>query len=759
MKPDNPLNGWKLSLHTLFLGPVFLCLYLWQYRRAYPLIRYLLFLPPALLLLCSWLSIFLKVDPDWIRLIYAVLLALILAAAFIFCWTVKAATKSREPSPRPKILLSRGIAWMTFMGTLFYSFSHAVQIVNYWAFGEYIMVYFSSAAKTSNLWILLGLVFGFLYGMDAEKQYFNKDIKSLGISLTLAFGWVAVYSIWTLFLIVYPLQRLTPIAYRPQIADYMFYGFNELSILFSLFFFLPAGADKGLWKTVVVSVSAVPLILLHAIVLSGYSNALNLTAASILEDQGRWESAKALYTKVIPYIDHDPLLAALHHRQGVLNILNENYEAAVASFKKVIADYSEDYEVFRKARRYVERFEKNKALPDPGRKILAVRHRTFEQAASCFPNSLSVILKFYEAEPVSTRKLSYAIKESFDKGTFIWKVEAFLNQRGYRLITTFWQTKETLMALLEAGYPVLIYVPGHVYTLYGYDAKMEVFFCYNTAKLNRWDDTPFAEFQHAWMEDGFVMSVVVKKGDEEKITAMAEGLSRHSEAYRLYQKAMISRYYASKDNYWEDTGRGLLAEGIGLDTLKLDNDDLRKDGFHHLPWDQEKWHGEVRPALVHKWSNQWSLIERHLLYLLFHKQWEAARELIQKYQSRSNEESFPDYDRLLEMSLAVEVSAGNQAEVLSLCDKLIGNMDRFDAGACWAYYYKAVHLLQKGAAARAAQLLLPLLDKMDPDDLISEAGVRNIVTLLREIQLRQPDLIEPEKAHLLDIYQIRYAIR
>ncbi len=758
MKPGNPLSGWKLTFYTLFLGPIFLSLYLWQYRKPYPLIRYIVFLPPAILLLCAWLSISLAANPNWIILMYAALVAVIFSAAFIFCWTIVSSTKSREPSPRPKIMLSRGIAWMTFMGTVFYSLSQAVQIINYWIFGEYVMVYFSSTTAAFSIWIMVGLVFGFLYGIDETNQYFNRDIKSFGVSLSLVFLLIAIFSVLTLFLVVYPQQRLGPISYRPQMADYAFYVFNALSILLTVIFFLPGGVHVGLKRTIATVVAAVPLIVLHTIVLSGYTTTLNLIAASILEERGRLESAKALYAKTIPYIDHDPLLASLHHRQGVLNILNENYEAAEASFKKVIADYSEGFEVYRKARRYMASYQKNKSLPDAGRKILSVRHRTFEQAASCYPNSLSVILNFYETNPISTRELSYAIKEGFSEGTFIWKVESFLKQRGYRLMTTLWETKETLIALLEADYPVLIYVPGHVYTLYGYDAKMEIFFCYNTAKRNRWDDAPFFEFQRDWMEDGFLMSVVVKKGDEEKLAAIAPGLTRHSNSHRMFQKAMISGYYAQKDNYWDDSNRDQLAEGVGLDALKLNNNELMEDGFHYLPWDSRQWKEEIAPSLTAKWSVQWDQIERHVIYLLYHGQVETARQLIQQYQIHSNEEDSADDDRFLEVSLAMEKAAGNQGEVLSLSDKLIGKMDRYGEGAGWGYYYKAVGLLEKGELERAAKLLLPLLDKIDLGYSSSATGARNIVGLLSEIQHRQPSLIEPEKARLLDIYRIQFAM-
>ncbi len=758
MNTNHRLNGWKLLLFVTFLGPFYLFLYLWDSRRSYPAVKYWAWLLLVLLFICAYLSFTLSYNPYWIRIIYLLLLLSIFGLAFIYNWIVDSKSKTREPRFRTQIYLSRGIAWMFFMGTLFWALSNLVQAINFWLIGEYIAVYFSSITNIFHIWFLVGLVYGFVYGIQGKNNYINLDIPSLIKSTLLIFLFITIHSVLILLLIIYPLQRLSVISYYPQMSAFSFYALVVIAIPLSIINFMPRASLYGLRNAIVTIIIAIPLIILHTIVLSGYTVTVDLTVASILEDKQKLSSAKKLYSKTIPYIRHDRLLAALHHRQGVLNALNQDYETALSSFKKVMADYSENFEVYKKARRYVYSFEKNKSIADMRRKILSVQHRTFEQSASCFPNSLSVILNFYEEKPVSTRKLSYSIKEGFDQGTFIWKADSFLMKNGYNLITTFWQNKETIISLLEANYPVLIYIPGHVYTLYGYDSRMEMFLTYDTAKSNRWNDTPFKDFQKIWMRGSFLMSVVVKKGDENNLKALAPQLFRYSDSYQLWQKAHISNYYEHKDNYWKDYDRRKLSETIGLDGLKINDAYFHSDGFHPFPWDSEKWHKEIFPVLKNPWATEWPIFERFIFYLLYHNEVIEAQRLISLYESHLSDEFNRAFPRLLELKLAVEIAANNQEQILSVSNKLIGISDSTKYGSYWGNYFKGRHLMERGNLKGAVQLLLPVLNNLDLDSGSSSKAFENILNILDEIYLHDPSLISPEKMTLLEVARIYHAI-
>ncbi|MCP3871968.1 MAG: hypothetical protein GY699_02290 [Desulfobacteraceae bacterium] len=768
------LKGWKMLIYTLFLGPIFLVFHFQEMRNTYPVSKYFAWASLLVMAISAYLMFTFTFSPNIIRIAYLFIFLSIFGMAFFYCWSLNAKSKSRTPSPKQKLSLSRAFSWMLIMAILFAGLNNIVRAIYYWLLGEQVTVYFSSQAKTFQFWIFVGLLYGFIYGIRINYNYFNRDLKAVGKSIFSVFILILIVNGLVLATVIYPLQRLTPISYSPQVSDFLFYFLLFIAITFSTTYLLRSTFSIGAVKSCLAVLVGIPLIVLHVIIVSAYAVTLNLTIASILEDRQNISMAKEIYAKAIPYIKHDNLIASLHHRQGVLQVLNQDYPSAVASFKKVLADYSEDYPVFLKARRYMDAFEKNRSAKNHSRKILTVRHQTFEQAASCFPNSLSVILNYYEEEPVSTRKLSYAIKEGFSEGTFIWKAQAFLNKNGFELITTFWQNESSLISLLEADYPVLVYIPGHVYTLYGYDSRVGMFFTYDTAKSNRWNDKPFWELQRHWMEGSFLMSVVVPKKDLKQFVVQFPQFERYRDQYQLFQKAQISDYYESKGNFWKDYDRYGLSNKFGLDRLKMNESYYLHNDFSPFPWNNEAWENEVLPVLSQSWALDWKIIENYILYLLDSEQPNKALGLIEIYQSHLSAmpnspsprfwdyqsylsfEEGPQLSELLELKLAALIDENRKDTILSVSDKLIGITDEARYGSYWGHYFKARHLMDIGDLNGAADVLLSSLDKLRLG-YGSNRSFRYILEALDQIHRMDQTIIKPEKLSLIEVARINHA--
>lgn len=758
MKERHTLKGWKMLFSAALLGPVALVLYFEEARKTFPAARYFGWLALLVMVVCGTAMFTFMASPGILRILYGVIYLALFGLAFFYCWGLNAKAKDGIPRTKQGLALSRALAWMSVMAIFFMGVNNIIQGVYFWLFGEWVVVFFGKGANFAVIWLPIGLCFGFFYGLRKDNHYIDRDFKSVVRFMVHTFVFIALFNAVILSLAVYPLQRLVPIAYFPQTAEYFFYGLLFLAICFSTFHLFRAASSGGFLKAGLIMLAGAPLIALHVVVVSAYTVTINLAAASILEDRQRIDAAKAIYAKAIPYIRYDHLLAALHHRQGVLHVMKQDYPAAAESFKKVLTDYSENYEVYAKAKRYMEAFEKKTPQTTPGGTILKVHHRTFEQAASCFPNSLSVILNFYGDLPVSTRNLSYAIKESFSSGTFIWKAESFLEQNGFALVTTYWQTRETLISLLESGYPVLVYVPGHVYTLYGYDRRMDMFFTYDTAKANRWDDKPFWTFQRTWMQTSFLMSVVVPKAELEKFNARYPGMVRYSRSYQLWQKAHISDYYERKDNYWKDYNRHAMSAEFGLDRFKINERYFQHPGITPYPWDAEDWYREVAPILNQPWALEWSIVRNYLTYLIYHGQTEPARQVVRQVFANMGKEGQYYYPDLLNLILAAEIRSPVRANVLSISDKLIGVTGNSDVGSYWGHYFKARHLISMGELKAAADLLLMALEHMDVEKYWMGPSLTLIVKTLDELQQRDPSVIAEDKRPLVKFARIHYAI-
>jgi len=752
-------KGWKILVFALFLGPFFLAQYFRDTRHIYPAARYFAWLSLLALALSACLMFTFTFSPFILRMGYLIVFLFIFGLVFFYCWGIDAKTSSQPPIAKHRYSFSRACVWMIVMGLVFLGLNNLIQAIYFWLLGEQLSVYFSARANAFKFWIPVGLIYGFFYGLRTDNNYADRDPGAVVKSIFFIFAFISLYNGFVLALIVYPLQRLAPISYNPQLSEILFYILLLTTIILSATYLLGTAGRRGTLKSSGIFIVGIPLIALHLIVLSTYTVTINLVIASILEDRQQISSAKTLYAKAIPYIRYDNLLASLYHRQGVLHVLNQDHESAIASFKKVLTDYSGHYDVFSKARRYMDAFERNRSKEKLGRKILVVRHKTFEQAASCFPNSLSVILNFYEKQPISTRKLSYAIKESFSSGTFIWKAESFLKENGYELLTTYWQSKKTLISLLEAGYPILVYIPGHVYTVYGYDSRVEMFFTYDTAQSNRWNDKPFWSLQRDWMVGSFLMSVVIPKEEKENFVARFPQFDRYGDSYQLWQKAHISDYYESKGNYWKDYDRYNLSENFGIDRLKMNESYFLHDGFFPLRWDAEDWKNEVLPVLSQPWALDWSIMEKYILYLIYNGQPKQALDVIDLYESHLSEEHGYHHQGILDLKLAAAVYTKDQDRVLSVSDKLIGIAENMRSASYWGHYFKARHLMANGNLLSASEILLSALKNIRLGAHSRSTCFRNIVDALNEIYLMDPSLIAPENVRLMEVAQVDLALK
>jgi len=164
------LNGWKMLAYSLFLGPFFLILYFRESRRFYPAARYFAWSSLLLMALCAYLQFTFTFSPSLIRIVYCLCFLSIFGLSFMYCWVLDSKDKIRNPGPQKKYSLSRALVWMFFMCTLFIGLNNVIQALNFWLLGEQIAVYFSGKANIFKFWLLIGLIYGFVYGIHEKTN-------------------------------------------------------------------------------------------------------------------------------------------------------------------------------------------------------------------------------------------------------------------------------------------------------------------------------------------------------------------------------------------------------------------------------------------------------------------------------------------------------------------------------------------------------------------------------------------------------------
>ena len=338
----------------------------------------------------------------------------------------------------------------------------------------------------------------------------------------------------------------------------------------------------------------------------------------------------------------------------------------------------------------------------------------------------------------------------------------FSKKNHYQLVTSLWQNKEMLIRLLEAGYPVLIYIPGHVYTLYGYDSRMEMFFTYDTAQANRWNDNPFHDLQKTWMDSSFLMSAVVRNEDMDHFAATFPELFQGIDSYRIWQKTSITRYYKNSKKYWIDFDPYKVSVTLNQDRLKIKDTYFSNNNFSSFAWDPATWDKEILPVWENSWAVDWDLFRTHMLYLLDNKEIGRAQHLMELYQPHFNREYDPVYAPLFELQLAINFAAGNEDQVLSLSDNLIGiKADPYEAyqkSSSWGYYYKGKSLLERGEVTAAVELMLPIIQDMDLGSSATTAEIRGILELLTKVIDQYPEAMKKEEKHMIAIARISQAL-
>ena len=293
-------------------------------------------------------------------------------------------------------------------------------------------------------------------------------------------------------------------------------------------------------------------------------------------------------------------------------------------------------------------------------------------------------------------------------------------------------------------------------------SRMEMFFTYDTAKANRWNDNTFHDLQKTWMNTSFLMSVVVRQREMDNFEAIFPELFPGSDFHRQWQKTKLTRYNKDTKKYWIDYDPYELSTSLNLDLLKTKDSYFSNGSYSSYAWEKTTWDEEILPVWRNSWAVDWYLFRKHLLYLLEHGKIRRAHQLMELYRPHFNKEFNPVYAPLLELQMAINFAAGHEDQVLSLSDNLIGlTRDQYasDESSYWGHYYKGKSLLERGKVTAAIELMLPVIQDMDLDSSNVTGDIKRILKLLSKIIEKHPSALKTEEKRMITIALISQAIQ
>lgn len=221
----------------------------------------------------------------------------------------------------------------------------------------------------------------------------------------------------------------------------------------------------------------------------------------------------------------------LQYRVALLNHRLRNGKKAKQGFKRVVSKYTGNPELVKKANRFLDnldRSRKKKRVVLPG-----VETRTEYKGGYCVPNSLALAMRYWGSN-VTARRIGSRIT-GLGSGTIIVNQSWYAEQAGFRHDFLPMASLDDIKQCIDAGFPVLVYVPAHVFAIVGYDEDLETFVSYDVATNDVWVEYLQKDFIKAWKKQATTLVLGYPEQRESSIPAAIRArLKKLSDNYLHY---------------------------------------------------------------------------------------------------------------------------------------------------------------------------------------------------------------------------------
>lgn len=264
----------------------------------------------------------------------------------------------------------------------------------------------------------------------------------------------------------------------------------------------------------------------------GYSADMFLAAGRYLEREALTDTAMKFYEIGLKKEPQPWVASYLQYRVALANHRLGDREKAIRGFRKVVAKYTANSELVTKANRFLDNLERSADKP---RVVLAgVDTRTEYKSSYCVPNSLALAMRYWGAHDTA-RGIGQQIT-GLGSGTFIVNQSWYAEQAGFRHDFLPMASLEDIKQCIDAGFPVLVYVPAHAFAIVGYDEALETFVTYDVATDDVWVEYIQKDFVKAWKKQSTTLVLVYPPEKESLIPDQIRGrLKRLSDNYLHYQ--------------------------------------------------------------------------------------------------------------------------------------------------------------------------------------------------------------------------------
>ena len=243
--------------------------------------------------------------------------------------------------------------------------------------------------------------------------------------------------------------------------------------------------------------------------LSVGSNAIvQFSVARTAERSGDVEAALHWYESSLQSSSSTALAPFLNHRIGLLRYKTGNVEGARESFQALVTAGETDSELYRQGVHFLERLKS----PSGERVVLpGMEVRTQRRRAYCAPNTLSLVFEYFGQDFGVTRFAEQSTE--LGSGTSLSSIVQTADTLGFDHYLVAQANLDDVRWLIDQGMPALLYTPGHVSAVLGYDSMLETLVSYDTSTYDVWVDLPLNTIEADWGQTQFLLGVVVPRND------------------------------------------------------------------------------------------------------------------------------------------------------------------------------------------------------------------------------------------------------
>ncbi|MFA6448283.1 MAG: hypothetical protein WCX65_02345 [bacterium] len=368
------------------------------------------------------------------------------------------------------------------------------------------------------IFMALGGVIGGIAGGLVREDDIGAVVKLVaGLVVT---GTILMF-MWHLFVdvIVFHSYGVSERAELPFAAGLMFpFVFAMFSVIGAFILYAAHGAREFIYKTALVGYLCL-MLALTTVVYSGIVSYDFLILGKIAEKRADIRPALLLYEKSLTLYPSHYSASYLQFRIGLL-LHKIGYDAdAESAFKNVLTKYTANEDFVKQAKVYIDRLESagagKKRIVIPG-----VETRTEYRSSYCAPNSLALVFNYWRknktAKQIGT-EITYSLS-----GTEMIDMLFYAENNGFDYNIYPDSKISDIRSFVRRNVPVLVFIPHHVFVVFGFDEALDTLIAYDVATYDVWVDHPAEDFKKEWQKTGNVMAVMLPSEESRKYLSAAK---------------------------------------------------------------------------------------------------------------------------------------------------------------------------------------------------------------------------------------------